>query len=238
MIRGITYLQLRKLESLVGPDKKMRQQIHIVLNKTAGKLKQYMVKQVAGDVAVPQKIIRKTVYIAAKATTGKKGESEVTNAATGIRRSGKIGLKFFKPKQIGTTHKKVSKRLKKKVYKETKRTRVSKKRRGVKTQGGVVYKIDKSGKKGFVASAFQGPTPDRMSIKLNGHAYKRMTKKRLPLAKLHGPSPWGVYTKKKLKRPAQKWVRQQVKKQLKERIRFLTLRAKGKLRGKQPSKDK
>jgi hypothetical protein len=52
--------------------------------------------------------------------------------------------------------------------------------------GGVRYKIGKGGSPGFVREAFAPK-------KLNGHIFKRLEKSRLPIIKLHGPSPWGVF---------------------------------------------
>lgn len=228
MITPFTYLQLSQIEDLVGPDKKMRRQVYIALGKASQSLKRKMVKQVYEQVKVPQKIIRKTVYIAEKPTL------DALRMGVGLRRSGKISLKYFKAKQLATTRKKVSKRLKRKVYKETGRTRVALKKRALAKQGGVTYTISRQGKKGFVASGFQGPTPERINTKWNGHAFKRMTKARKPIGKLHGPSPWGVYTNKKLRKPAERYIRKEVRKQLKLRVRYLKLRAKNKLRGKQP----
>lgn len=63
------------------------------------------------------------------------------------------------------------------------------------TRKGVSYRISKKGNRGFVAGAFQGPKPGTMKASWKGHAFKRVGKNRLPIVKLHGPSPWGVTVK-------------------------------------------
>jgi hypothetical protein len=57
--------------------------------------------------------------------------------------------------------------------------------------GGVTYKIEREGERKKVEGGF-------ISEKLGGHAYKRLGKERLPIAKLHGPSAWGVFTVSKM----------------------------------------
>ena len=59
------------------------------------------------------------------------------------------------------------------------------------TKSGISYKIEKIGKRTKIKSAF-------ISEKLGGHAYKRTSKKRLPIIKLYGPSAWGVTVVNKL----------------------------------------
>lgn len=51
---------------------------------------------------------------------------------------------------------------------------------------GVSYKIERGGRRQTVAGAF---------IALGGHAWRRIGRSRLPIVKLHGPSPWGVFVK-------------------------------------------
>ena len=61
------------------------------------------------------------------------------------------------------------------------------------TAKGVSYRISKSGKRGFVQSAFQGPRPGLMFTKYKGTVFKRKGKERKPIIKLWGPSVWGAF---------------------------------------------
>lgn len=65
---------------------------------------------------------------------------------------------------------------------------------------GVAYKIEND-KPGFVASAFQGPKPGVIRAKWKGNAFRRVGRDRLPIIKLHGPSPWGVFVKHDMLKP-------------------------------------
>lgn len=92
---------------------------------------------------------------------------------------------------------------------------------------GVSYRIKKSGGRGFVQSAFQGPRPGKVSPKWKGRVFKRVGKARNPIIPLFGPSPWGVTTKKKLKKPITKETKAELVKQIERRIRFLKLKQSG-----------
>ena len=63
--------------------------------------------------------------------------------------------------------------------------------------------------------------------------YKRTTKKRFPIAKQNGPAPSEYYQSAGVTDLALDTARDQLPKQINERIRFLTLKAKGQLKGKQ-----
>lgn len=70
--------------------------------------------------------------------------------------------------------------------------RISLKRFGAKqTAKGVRYRISKTSGARFIKSAF-------MPIALGQHVFKRTSRKRKPIDKLHGPSPWGVTVQNKL----------------------------------------
>lgn len=70
--------------------------------------------------------------------------------------------------------------------------RLSLKRFGARqNKQGVRYKVSKTKGTAFVKSAFQ---PDV----LGNHVYKRQGTSRLPIQKLHGPSPWGITVKNDL----------------------------------------
>ena len=65
---------------------------------------------------------------------------------------------------------------------------------------GVTYRAT-SGKGGtkVVPGGFMGAKPGQMSVKLKGHAYKRLGGARYPIARLHAASPWGAFLKKNLR---------------------------------------
>lgn len=58
------------------------------------------------------------------------------------------------------------------------------------TNKGVTYRIEKGGPRKRISDAF-GPDIPR----LGGNVFRRVGKSRLPIKKLFGPSPWGVYVK-------------------------------------------
>lgn len=64
---------------------------------------------------------------------------------------------------------------------------------------GVQYAVEK-GNTRTVLSGFMGPKPGRKAAKLNGHAYKRTSRKPYPIVKLHGASAWGLYVGKDMRK--------------------------------------
>lgn len=97
------------------------------------------------------------------------------------------------------------------------------------TKKGISYKISKTAGRAVLAGGFQGPKPGAMKASWRGHAFKRVGKARLPIVKLFGPSPWGAFAKKKMRRPTVKEMRAELKKQLDRRIRYHTLKQSGKI---------
>ena len=64
-----------------------------------------------------------------------------------------------------------------------------------------------------------------MPVLLGEHVYKREGKKRLPIQKLHGPSPWGITVKNKLdKLIAGRDVEPELIKQIDRRIRAVNFK--------------
>jgi hypothetical protein len=88
------------------------------------------------------------------------------------------------------------------------------------TRSGTSYKINKKGGRATVRSAFMVPS-------MGNHVFKRTTEKRLPIVKLMGPSPWGVFIKKKLTPVQQKEIEAELAKQIERRINLNVLRANG-----------
>lgn len=95
------------------------------------------------------------------------------------------------------------------------------------TKAGVSYKISKRGKRGLAKGAFQGPKPGVMKASWRGNVFRRVGKARLPIVKLKGPSPWGVFVKNSMAYPVVAEVGPLLKKELERRIRFNTLKASG-----------
>lgn len=95
------------------------------------------------------------------------------------------------------------------------------------TKAGVSYKISKNKGRSLARGAFMGPKPGAVAARLGGHAFKRMGPQRLPIKKLYGPSPWGVFRGQRLTRPTMSKVSRELRKQLERRIRFNVLKASG-----------
>lgn len=95
------------------------------------------------------------------------------------------------------------------------------------TDAGVTYKQSGPDKG-------QGLRPNAFIVyRFGGDVYERMTKKRGPLKQQKGPKPSDYYASTGVKDLAFNTARDELPKQIKERIRFLTQQAKGQLKGKQ-----
>lgn len=88
------------------------------------------------------------------------------------------------------------------------------------TKKGVSYKISKTKGRSKIASAF-------IVNKLGNHVFVRSGKSRLPIRKLYGPSPWGVFVVNKMTADLTPKVKSELTKQLAERLRFKTLKQSG-----------
>ena len=120
-----------------------------------------------------------------------------TSATLVLKKTARLSLKRFKPKQYGK--------------------RKSGKNKGA---GGVSYKLKKGQSATRIAGAFILPTK-------GSHVYKRIGKSRLPIAKLHGPSPWGVMRANNRLVVLRKRIRERLQKELVEAIRYNTLKQSG-----------
>lgn len=101
---------------------------------------------------------------------------------------------------------------------------------------GVTYKISKRGGKKNLRSGF-------IVRSLGGHVFLRDGEKRIaskgrykgklrqPIFKKYGPSVWGYFVNRKIKDQIQVDANAELEKQVLERIRFLTVKAKNKLKG-------
>lgn len=95
-------------------------------------------------------------------------------------------------------------------------------------KGGVTVKLNPRYKNRMVLrDAFIVP-------QYGNHVYRRQSEKeRYPLRRLHGPKPGDVYEAAQIPQKMSKLATERLTIELNERVRFLTLKAQGKLRGNQ-----
>lgn len=92
---------------------------------------------------------------------------------------------------------------------------------------GVSYKIAKQGSRQRVPGAFMGPKPGVLAPALNGGVFKREGKKRLPIVKLKGVSPYGAYAKNDFSATEVVTIQKNLATEMQRRIAFNILRANG-----------
>lgn len=105
------------------------------------------------------------------------------------------------------------------------------------TKAGVSYRISKKGGKktikgGFIVESLGGHVYVRDGDKVEMSRGRYKGRKRQKIFKRFGPSLWGYFANRKVMLDVQKKADAELEKQVKERIRFLTLKAEGKLKGK------
>lgn len=93
------------------------------------------------------------------------------------------------------------------------------------TKAGVSYRISKSKGRQVAAGAFQGPKLGVMFAKFKGVVFARIGKAKLPIRKLMGPSPWGVFTRRKMQKPIVADAQQRLEKEIARRIQFNIFKA-------------
>lgn len=98
------------------------------------------------------------------------------------------------------------------------------------TAKGVTYKIDKGGGRKRLPHAF-GPGIAR----LGGQVYERKVESgkrvaRLPIRKLQGPSPWGVFVKSGMLGPTKESIEANLRKNLDRRVKFELLKKSGRIK--------
>lgn len=86
---------------------------------------------------------------------------------------------------------------------------------------GTSYKISKTKGRKTIPDGFQGPKPGVWKASWRGHVFKRLGKSRLPIAKLYGPSPFGVMTVGNKLGPSKEETQAELEKQVQKRIRFV-----------------
>lgn len=95
------------------------------------------------------------------------------------------------------------------------------------TRAGVSYKVRKSEGRRTIKDAFMGPRPGATAVRLRGHAYKRLGRKRYPIVFLKGGSPWGAYVTRNIDLQVLGITDKELRKQIDRRIRLARLRASG-----------
>ena len=97
---------------------------------------------------------------------------------------------------------------------------------------GVAYTISKQSGRKTIAGAFQGPKPGAMKASWRGNVFKRAGASRLPIVKLFGPSPWGVFDKQNMTPQQVKDTDAELRKQIERQIREVSLRNSGIIKSK------
>jgi len=105
------------------------------------------------------------------------------------------------------------------------------------TGAGVSAKVSRTKGGIVVQGGFMGPNPKTKAPKLNGNAFKRVGKSRLPILKLKGLSPWGVYVKQGMSLPVIQATEEELKSEIEKRIRYNELKNAGGLNWQQDNKD-
>lgn len=95
------------------------------------------------------------------------------------------------------------------------------------TKAGVKYQISKIGGTKTVSGAFMGPKPGVLAPKLYGGVFKRVGKKRLPIVKLYGVSPFGTYVQNNFEPGDVLMMTKNLQHQMERRINQNVLRAAG-----------
>jgi len=97
------------------------------------------------------------------------------------------------------------------------------------TKAGVTYKITNAGSKKTVVGGFMGPRPGVLAPKLHGGVFTRLNQSdnRSKIGKARGPSPFGVIKKQKLGKKTTSKISEYLLDELRERIRYKTLKKSG-----------
>lgn len=132
-----------------------------------------------------------------------------------IEKSKRLGLQYFGAKQVGSTKRATVKRVATKLGTSQLKTR----------GGGVMAAIEK-GKRRLYLGAFMGPYPGALAVKLHGGVFQRDGKSRLPIHKLFGLSPWGMFLRGGMLPPSVKETETLLYKNVFDRVRWLMLQVK------------
>lgn len=174
---------------LGGYSRRLPQQLAIIVNATAKKVRTKMSRDVRSEMAIKARDMNRMLSV-------RKAHKGRISAVVTLKHSFRPSLKAFSPRQ---------------------------------TRKGVTYRISKKGSRKLAIGGFMGAKPGQLSVKLRGHVYKRVTKKRLPLTRLDGASAWASFNHNGMKPPTKLYARRELRKQIKRRANYLTLKRKGKI---------
>lgn len=93
------------------------------------------------------------------------------------------------------------------------------------TKAGVSYRISRTEGRKTVLGAFQGPKPGTVFRRFKGHVFVRVGSSRLPIRHLQGPSPWGVFVRRRMQKPIVVDAQQRLEKEIARRIQFNIFKA-------------
>jgi len=96
---------------------------------------------------------------------------------------------------------------------------------------GVIAKPLKNGAAAEFPGGFMGGKPGKKAAKLQGHAFRRAGKSRLPIKKLLVASPGQIAKTPAVTTPTTKQINDEFRKQITERLRYKSLVASGKITG-------
>jgi hypothetical protein len=98
------------------------------------------------------------------------------------------------------------------------------------TRAGVAYRISKTAGRKVVPDAFGPAGGKRPGVaKLGFHVYRRTGTARLPIIKLYGPSPWGVFKEADLERETASEGATLLENNVRRRLNLMQLRLEGKV---------
>lgn len=153
------------------------------INDALRKVQRESVDRVYRKLAVTKREIRK------RTKTISANFSNLTGQFTFVK-GARIPLKRFHPRQVGGSGQFGSRRRirldEQALKRDTAKLIRGQFRGGPNPAAGVTYRIERGGKRKLATQAF-------IVESLGSHVWKRVDKGRLPIRKLRGPSPWGVF---------------------------------------------
>ena len=188
--------QIRRVIATLGDDKKaLRDVTRRASGRAAIAVKVFMGRRIRVDRNIKNSDLERTIggrgQKALYVTRVKEDGKRTIFSSVVLSEESQPSLKLFGARQLGGTGRFGSKgRLKldtMALARDTARLVRGQFRGAASARGGVSYKIDPKGGRSFIPQAFLGPG------KLAGQVYLREGKKRNPLRKLRGASPWGAY---------------------------------------------
>lgn len=95
------------------------------------------------------------------------------------------------------------------------------------TKRGVSYRINRAEGVSRIDGAFMGPTPKVKLPRWDGGVRRRIGGPRTPHVELMGVSPWGVFVKRRLRKPITEMARERYRREIESRLRYIRLKKQG-----------